>query len=83
MFEECPKARTCTIIMRGGAEQFIKEAERSLHDALCVVRSLVKNKSLTTGGGSVEVEVSYCLSEYANSLKGIEAIIFKAYAEAL
>lgn len=61
----------------------IDEAERSLHDALCVIRSLVKSKSLITGGGSAEVEISHRLSEHLNTLKGLEAIIFRAYSEAL
>ena len=64
-------SHTISLLVRGSNPLVVDEAERSLHDALCVVRSLVKNKSLTTGGGSVEVEISYCLSEYANSLKGI------------
>ena len=49
MFEECPKARTCTIIMRGGAEQFIEETERSLHDAIMIVRRAIKNDSVVAG----------------------------------
>lgn len=61
----------------------IDEAERSLHDALCVIRSLIKNRSLITGGGSAEVEISHRLSLHMNTLKGLEAIIFRAYAEAL
>ena len=61
----------------------IDEADRSLHDALCVIRSLVKNRALVTGGGSAEVEISYMLAEEVNKLKGLDSIIFRAYAEAL
>lgn len=41
-FKGCPKAKTCTIILRGGAEQFMEETERSLHDAIMIVRRAIK-----------------------------------------
>jgi T-complex protein 1 subunit eta len=55
MFQGCPEAKTCTIILRGGAEQFIAEVERSLHDAIMIVRRAIKNKSVVAGGGAAEV----------------------------
>ena len=55
IFESCPKAKTCTLILRGGAEQFIEEVERSLHDAIMVVKRAVKNGEVVAGGGAVEV----------------------------
>jgi len=70
-------------LVRGSNSLVIDEAERSLHDALCVIRSLVKSKSLITGGGSAEVEIAHRLLEHQNTLKGLDAIIFRAYAEAL
>lgn len=51
----CPQAKTCTLILRGGAEQFIAEVERSLHDAIMIVRRAIKNKSIVAGGGAAEV----------------------------
>ena len=54
-FSGCPKARTCTIIMRGGAEQFIEETERSLHDAIMIVRRAIKNDSVVAGGSLLQV----------------------------
>jgi T-complex protein 1 subunit eta len=54
-FENCSKAQTCTLILRGGAEQFIEEVERSLHDAIMVVKRAVKNGEVVAGGGAVEV----------------------------
>lgn len=45
-FKGCPKAKTCTIILRGGAEQFTEETERSLHDAIMIVRRAIKVRSL-------------------------------------
>ena len=55
IFEECPEAKTCTLILRGGAEQFIEEVERSLHDAIMVVKRAIRNGDVVGGGGAVEV----------------------------
>lgn len=49
IFTGCPQAKTCTFILRGGAEQFIEETERSLHDAIMIVRRAVKNDSIVAG----------------------------------
>ena len=76
-------SKTISLLVRGSNPLVIDEADRSLHDALCVIRSLVKNRALVTGGGSAEVEISYKLTEEVNKLKGLDAIIFRAYAEAL
>ena len=58
-FEGCPKAKTCTLVLRGGAEQFIAEVERSLHDAIMIVKRAIKNRSIVAGGGACEVSLVY------------------------
>lgn len=58
LFQECPQAKTCTMILRGGAEQFIAEVERSLHDAIMIVRRAIKNNQVVAGGGAAEVSHS-------------------------
>ena len=58
IFERCPKAKTCTLLLRGGAEQFIEEVERSLHDAIMVVKRAVRNGEVVAGGGAIEVQPS-------------------------
>jgi len=58
IFQDCPKAKTCTLILRGGAEQFIEEVERSLHDALMVVKRAIRNGEVVAGGGAIEVKSS-------------------------
>jgi len=45
----CPDAKKCTIILRGGAEQFIEESERSMHDAIMIVRRTIKNDAIVAG----------------------------------
>ena len=61
----------------------IDEAERSIHDALCVVRSLVKSRGLIPGGGAPEIYISQKLIEYAKTLKGVESLCVRAFGEAL
>lgn len=52
-FTGCSKAKTCTLILRGGAEQFIEETERSLHDAIMIVRRAIKNDAVVAGQFSI------------------------------
>ncbi|GAA5936005.1 hypothetical protein JCM3775_003554 [Rhodotorula graminis] len=83
LFEGCPKARTCTLVLRGGAEQFISEVERSLNDAVQVVRRAVKNGTVVAGGGATEMEISAYLRSHARTLPGKAQLIISAYAKAL
>lgn len=73
-------SKTISVLVRGSNPLVIDEAERSLHDALCVIRSLIKSRGLITGGGSVELEVATRLQEAMKSMKGLETIIFRAYS---
>lgn len=78
-----PLKETVSILVRGSNHLVLDEAERSLHDALCVVRSIVHKQYLIPGGGAPETEVSVALSRAAKSLSGMEAYCIEAYAEAL
>ncbi|KAK3177660.1 T-complex protein 1 subunit eta [Lecanicillium sp. MT-2017a] len=82
-FEECPEAKTCTLVLRGGAEQFIAEVERSLHDAIMIVKRAIKSHMIVGGGGAVEMELSAYLHQYADTIKTKEQAIVKAFAKAL
>jgi T-complex protein 1 subunit eta len=83
LFSGCPNAKTSTIILRGGAEQFIAESERSLHDAIMVVKRTIQNTSVVAGGGAIEMEISKFLRDYARNVKGKAQFIILAYAKAL
>ena len=83
MFKGCLQARTCTIIMRGGAEQFMDETERSLHDAIMIVRRAIKNDAVVAGGGAIELELSKYLREFSRSIAGKEQLLIAAMAKAL
>ncbi|KAI0347969.1 hypothetical protein BDW22DRAFT_1320315 [Trametopsis cervina] len=83
VFEECPKAKTCTLILRGGAEQFIEEVERSLHDAIMVVKRAVKNGEVVAGGGAIEMDLSAHIRKHALSIPGKQQLVIAAFAKAL
>jgi len=83
LFTECPRARTATIVLRGGAEQFIAESERSLHDAIMIVKRASQFRSIVGGGGAVEMELSRFLREYSLTLSDKTQMIVAAYAKAL
>ncbi|KAH9861956.1 T-complex protein 1 subunit eta [Plenodomus lingam] len=83
-FEGCPEAKTCTLVLRGGAEQFIAEVERSLHDAIMIVKRAIKNRNIVAGGGAVEMEISSHLHNYADkNIPHKQQPIIKAFAKAL
>ncbi|OQS02443.1 T-complex protein 1 subunit delta, partial [Thraustotheca clavata] len=75
--------KTMSILVRGSNKLVLEEAERSLHDALCVVRSLVKKRFLICGGGAPEIEVALRLGEYGRTLQGTAAYCLQAFADAL
>src|SRR5205809_1004010 len=76
-----PKA--VTIMIRGGSDHVIDEAERALHDALCVVRNAVEDGKVVAGGGAPEAELSKRLNTLATKTEGREQLAIKAFAEAL
>lgn len=73
--------RTITVLMRGSNKLVLDEADRSLHDALCVVRSLVKKRFLISGGGSPEAECALKLTQWAKTLSGVKSYCVRAFAE--
>jgi len=82
-FSGCKAASTCTLVLRGGAEQFIAEAERSLHDAIMNTRRLLKNPSVIAGGGAIEMELSAHLRDFSRTIYGKQQLLIGAYAKAL
>ncbi|SCV70710.1 BQ2448_3472 [Microbotryum intermedium] len=83
LFEGCVKAKTCTLLLRGGAEQFISEVERSLHDAIMIVKRAIKNNHVVAGGGATEMEISKYLRDTARTIQGKQQLIIAAFAKAL
>ena len=81
--EGCPNPKSVTILVRGGAEHIVDEAERAIHDALSVVRNVIENPQIVAGGGAVEIELAMRLREFANTLPSKEKLAVERYAEAL
>lgn len=82
-FAGCPNAKTCTFVLRGGAEQFLEETERSLHDAIMIVRRMIKNDAVVAGGGAIEMELSKTLRDHSRVIAGKEQLLIGAIARAL
>ena len=81
--EGCKNPRSVTILIRGGSERVVDEAERSLHDALCVVRDVLIKPAILAGGGAPEAEAAKVVREWASSLSGREQLAAQKFAEAL
>jgi len=82
-FTECEHARSATIILRGGADQFIEETHRSLWDALMVVKRCVQHSEIVGGAGAIEMELSRYLRDVSNQVKDKSQLIMASYAKAL
>ncbi|XP_045133164.1 T-complex protein 1 subunit epsilon-like [Portunus trituberculatus] len=83
VIEECPNTKAVTIFIRGGNKMIIEEAKRSIHDALCVVRNLVRNNKIVYGGGAAEVSCALAVSEEADKISTLEQYAFRAFSDAL
>ncbi|KAK9707475.1 hypothetical protein RND81_07G199900 [Saponaria officinalis] len=81
--EHCANSRAVTIFIRGGNKMMIEETKRSIHDALCVARNLIRNNSIVYGGGSAEIACSIAVDAAADKYPGVEQYAIRAFAEAL
>ncbi|MEM1556834.1 MAG: thermosome subunit beta [Candidatus Bathyarchaeia archaeon] len=81
--EGCKNPKSVAILIRGGSERVVDEAERSVHDALSVVRDVVQEPKVLAGGGAPEIEVARAIRDYANSLSGREQLAAQAFADAM
>ncbi|RDA89824.1 hypothetical protein CP533_3015 [Ophiocordyceps camponoti-saundersi (nom. inval.)] len=83
VIEECANSRAVTVFVRGSNKMIVDEAKRSLHDALCVVRNLVRDNRVVYGGGAAEVACSLAVEEAAVKTPGLEQYAMRAFSEAL
>jgi thermosome len=81
--EGCKNPRSVSILIRGSDKRFLDEAERSIHDALCVVRDVVQAPKIVAGGGAPEMEVARALRGYAETLPGREQLAVRSFGEAM
>jgi len=80
--EGCKNPRSVTILIRGGSQRVVDEADRSIHDALMVVKDVVEKPSIVAGGGSPEAYLATELNAWADTHEGREQLAIKQYAEA-
>ena len=81
--EDCADPRAVTIFVRGSNKMIVDEAKRALHDAICVVRNLVKDNRVVYGGGAAEMACSVRVAEEADKTPGVEQYAIRAFATAL
>ena len=81
--EQCHNPKSITILIRGGTKRIVDEAERSIKDALNVVKDVVVEGKIVAGGGAPEVEIALGLRDYAKSLAGKEQLAVEKFAEAI
>ena len=83
LIEECKNSKAVTILIRGGSQTICDEAKRCLHDAICVVRNMIKNSNVVGGGGATELACSIAVQQEADKIEGVEQYAVRAFADAL
>ena len=81
--EGCKNPKAVTILVRGGTQRIVDEAERALHDALMVTKDVVELPAIVAGGGAPEAEVSVQLRTWAQKLSGREQLAALKFADAM
>jgi len=81
--EGCPNSDALTVFIRGGNQMVIDEARRSLHDAMCVVRNLIKDNRVVYGGASAEIALAQKIREASNKIPGMDQYSYRGFARAL
>jgi thermosome len=81
--EGCRHPKSVTILIRGGSQRVVDEAERSIHDALMVSKDVLERPAIVAGGGSPESYTAGKLREWSNSLSGREQLAAEKFAESL
>jgi len=83
VIEGCANTKAVTVLVRGGNKMIIEEAKRSLHDAMCVVRNLIKDNRVVYGGGATEISCALSVSSAADKISTVEQYAMRGFARAL
>eukprot|EP00051_Salpingoeca_urceolata_P016887 m.226890 g.226890 ORF g.226890 m.226890 type:complete len:540 (+) comp18809_c0_seq2:917-2536(+) len=83
VIEDCKNSKAVTIFVRGGNKMIIEESKRSLHDAICVVRNLVKDNRIVYGGGAAEIACALSVAEAAEKVSSLEQYAMRSFGDAL
>ncbi len=81
--EGCKHPKSVTILIRGGSQRVVDEADRSVHDALMVAKDVLEKPAIVAGGGAPEAYAAARLREWASTLSGREQLAAEKFAEAL
>lgn len=81
--EGCKNPKSVSVIIRGGSEHVVDEAERAMHDALMATATAIKDGKIVAGGGSIEIEIAMQLRDYAKTIGGREQLAIEAFANTL
>jgi len=81
--EKAKNPKAVTLLIRGGTQRIVDEAERSIHDALSVVKDVIEKPEIVAGGGAPEAYVSFELGKWSNKLSGREQLAVRKFADAL
>ena len=79
----CRNPQSVSLLIRAGSQRVVDEVDRSMHDALMVVKDVIEKPAIVAGGGSPEAYIATVLKDWANSFDGREQLAIKKYAEAL
>ena len=82
-FSGCKAGNACSVILRGASSHLLDEAERSLHDALCVLSETVKETRVVCGGGCMEMLMANAIDAKSGAVAGKQALAMEAFARAL
>jgi thermosome len=81
--EGCKNPKSVTLLIRGGTQRMTAEAERSIHDGLCVVKDLIEDPRIVAGGSAPEMELAKVIKKYAQTVQGREQLAITIFAESL
>ena len=81
--EKAKNPKAVTLLIRGGTQRIVDEADRSIHDALMVVKDVIEKPEIVAGGGAPEAYISFELGKWSNKLSGREQLAVKKFADAL
>jgi len=81
--EKVPMSRTATILIRGGSQRVVDEAERAIKDATSVIRNILRKPSVLPGGGAPEIEAAIRLRAKADEIEGRQQLAYQAFTNAL
>ena len=83
VLKDCKNTQACTMLIRGANDYMLDEVDRSLHDALCIVKRTLESEKVVAGGGAVEAALSVYLESLATTLGSREQLAIAEFAEAL